>query len=247
MDGPNEKSKYFYIRLTGDYGLITSPETKGGGEKATYPVITKQAVLGILDACYFKPVLKNVVDEVKVINPIRTHTMGVRVPKDDYKQDRSNITYLVNPEYLIKYHFEWNLFRDDLKKDRNMKKHEAIMQRSIERGGRRSIFIGASECQGYVNAITKEEYESKISYYEGQTLSFGLMFNSFKYPNKPGEKLYSYFGNVIMKDGIINFKDQEDCEVKNELSTYGFKYPEQELSVDEEYAKLEGRWLNDTD
>lgn len=232
------KSKYFYIRLKGDYGLITAPETKGGGERATYPVITKQAAIGIIDACYFKPVLRNVVDEVKVINPIKTHTMGVRVLKKDYSQDRSNITYLVDVLYLIKFHFEWNLDRDDLKNDRNMKKHEAIMERSIKRGGRRPIFIGASECQGYVDAISEEDYLKAKSAYDGQTMSFGLMFNSFRYPVKPGEKLYSYFGNVIMKDGIIKYKEQDECEVKNELSSYVFKYPEYETSVDEEYEKL---------
>ncbi|MET3617629.1 hypothetical protein ABID14_001263 [Peptoniphilus olsenii] len=39
---------------------------------------------------------------------------------------------LENVEYLVKFHFEWNLDRDDMAQDRNMKKHEAIMERSLE-------------------------------------------------------------------------------------------------------------------
>jgi CRISPR-associated protein Cas5d len=63
-----ERSKYFYIKVTGDYALYTSPETKAGGEAFTYSVPTRQSLHGIVDACYFKPVFTNVVDEVKVMN-----------------------------------------------------------------------------------------------------------------------------------------------------------------------------------
>ncbi|MET3617630.1 CRISPR-associated Cas5-like protein [Peptoniphilus olsenii] len=45
-----EKSKYFYIKITGDYALYTSPESKGGSESFTYSIPTRQALHGIVDA-----------------------------------------------------------------------------------------------------------------------------------------------------------------------------------------------------
>lgn len=127
-----EKSKYFYIKITGDYALYTSPESKGGSESFTYSIPTRQALHGIVDAWYFKPVLRNVVDEVKVINQIKTHTMGSRALYNNGSPGLNYITVLENVEYLVKFHFEWNLDRDDMAQDRNMKKHEAIMERSLE-------------------------------------------------------------------------------------------------------------------
>ncbi len=43
--------------------------------------------------------------------------------------------------------------------DRLPNKHEAIMERSIRKGGRRNIFLGTSECFGLVDEISQEEYE----------------------------------------------------------------------------------------
>ena len=62
-----EKSKYFYMRITGDYALWTDPATKGGGERISYQIPTAQAIQGICDAIYFKPTIRNIVDEIKVV------------------------------------------------------------------------------------------------------------------------------------------------------------------------------------
>ena len=35
------------------------------------------------------------------------------------------------------------------------KKHEQILLRSMERGGRRDVFLGARECIGYIERIRK--------------------------------------------------------------------------------------------
>lgn len=231
------KSKDFYMRVFGDYALWTAPETKGGGEKTSYQVITRQAATGIVDACYFKPVFINVVDEVKVIKPIQSHTMGYRALYGNGSLGLNYVTPLVDVEYLIKYHFEWNMDRDEYANDRNFKKHEAIMDRSLEKGGRRDIFLGAREFVGYIEKISEEDYnfpKDKDFYYKNRTIAFGLMFHSFKYPKESGGKLISYYANTVMKNGTIKFKSQDECEVKNILSDYSFKYPIQKKSVDVE-------------
>ena len=153
-----ERSKYFYMKVTGDYALWTDPATKGGGERISYQVPTVQALQGICDAVYFKPTIRNVVDAVKVINPVRFHSMGYRALYADLSAGLNYVTVLEDVEYLLKYHFEWNLNRDDLLQDRIMKKHEAIAERSLKRGGRRDVFLGAREFIGYVEAIDEDEY-----------------------------------------------------------------------------------------
>ena len=65
------------------------------------------------------------------------------------------------------------------------------------------------------------------------------MFSEFIYPTDPGEELISCFTSINMKDGVITFKDSKDCEIKNTLDTYSFKYPDEIKSVDKEYEEYE--------
>ena len=229
-----EESKYFYMRITGDYALWTDPATKGGGERISYQVPTVQALQGICDAVYFKPTIRNVVDAVKVINPVRFHSMGYRALYADLSAGLNYVTVLEDVEYLLKYHFEWNLNRDDLLQDRIMKKHEAIAERSLKRGGRRDVFLGAREFIGYVEAIDEDEYLKEKTFYSGSDLDLGNIFHSFIYPNNEEGKLKSLFTHTIMKDGIIKFKSQDECEIRNALSSYTFKGHKGVVSVDEE-------------
>lgn len=229
-----ERSKYFYMKVTGDYALWTDPATKGGGERISYQVPTAQALQGICDAVYFKPTIRNVVDAVKVINPVRFHSMGYRALYADLSAGLNYVTVLEDVEYLLKYHFEWDLNRDDLARDRIMKKHEAIAERSLKRGGRRDVFLGVRELIGYVEAIDEEEYLREETFYFGSDLDLGNIFHSFIYPHSEDEPLKSLFTHTYMKDGIIEFKTQEECEIVNTLSSYTFKGHKSVVSVDEE-------------
>lgn len=228
------RSKCFYMRITGDYALWTDPATKGGGERISYQVPTVQALQGICDAVYFKPTIRNVVDAVKVVNPVRFHSMGYRALYADLSAGLNYVTVLEDVEYLLKYHFEWNLNRDDLLQDRIMKKHEAIAERSLKRGGRRDVFLGAREFLGYVEAIDKDEYLKEKTFYSESDLDLGNIFHSFIYPHSEDEPLKSLFTHTYMKDGIIEFKTQEQCEIVNTLSSYTFKGHKSVVSVDEE-------------
>jgi len=238
------KVKEFFVRIKGDYGLISNPASKGGGEKYSYSTPTKQCLTGIVDAIYFKPTFKNIVTEVKVMKPIQTEVIGTRALLGSMKADLNYVSYLVDVEYLVRFHMDWDKNRVDLTYDRNAKKHEAIMEKSIRRGGRRDIFIGTRECVATAEYITKEEYIQAKSYYENQVLSLGIMFQEFEYPIEPNEPLKSYFTNTVMKYGVIEFKKREECEIVNILSNYKFKRPEIIKSVDDElneYEQMETR------
>ncbi|HEM6116120.1 type I-C CRISPR-associated protein Cas5c [Streptococcus pluranimalium] len=232
------RSRNFYLRLRGDLALFTNPATKGGGERSSYPVPTRQALQGVVDAVYYKPTIANVVTEVKVINQIQTELHGVRALLSNYSADLSYVSYLSDVEYLVKFHFTWNDNRPDLEHDRLPNKHEAIMARSLKKGGRRDVFLGTRECHGLIDAISQEEYESATvpDCYKGQTIDFGIMFHSFAYPTDKQTPLRSYFTQTVMENGTIHFKAQSECEIMNTLSSYAFKTPGQVKPVDEEYA-----------
>ncbi|MDY4761343.1 type I-C CRISPR-associated protein Cas5c [Streptococcus thoraltensis] len=229
------RSRNFYMRVRGDLALFTNPATKGGGERSSYLIPTRQALQGVVDAVYYKPTIVNVVTEVKVINQIQTELHGVRALLADYGADLSYVSYLSDVEYLVKFHFTWNSNRPDLEQDRSPNKHEAIMTRSLKKGGRRDIFLGTRECYGLVDEISQEEYDATISYYDGQSIDFGIMFHSFAYPTDKQTPLRSYFTQTVMENGTVCFKNQEDCEIMNTLSSYAFKTPGQVKPVDEEY------------
>lgn len=56
---------------------------------------------------------------------------------------------------MVKFHFEWNLNRPDLMNDRQEIKHQQILLRSLDKGGRRDVFIGTRECIGAVRELAR--------------------------------------------------------------------------------------------
>ncbi|HDR16620.1 MAG TPA: type I-C CRISPR-associated protein Cas5, partial [Desulfobacteraceae bacterium] len=60
------------LLVWGDFASFNRPEMKV--ERVTYDVITPSAARGILEAIYWKPEMRWVVDRLRVLNPIRfTH------------------------------------------------------------------------------------------------------------------------------------------------------------------------------
>jgi CRISPR-associated protein Cas5d len=57
------------LRVSGDYACFTRPEMKV--ERVSYDVMTPSAARGILEAIHWKPAIKWIVEEIRVLNPIR--------------------------------------------------------------------------------------------------------------------------------------------------------------------------------
>jgi CRISPR-associated protein Cas5d len=57
------------LEISGDYALFSRPEMKV--ERVSYDIITPSAARGVLEAIYWKPQFRWVVDEITVLNPIR--------------------------------------------------------------------------------------------------------------------------------------------------------------------------------
>lgn len=201
------------FRLWGNFALFTDPITKIGGEKCSYHIPTYEALKGIARSIYWKPTFIWFIDKIRVIKQIRTQTKGIKPL--NYSEGGNTLAfynYLSNVEYQVQAHFEWNLQLPELTNDRIDGKHYEIAQKLLKRGGRRDIFLGTRECQGYVEPCVFGEGQG---YYDDvPELSFGFMFHSFSYPEESGEcKLYSKFWNAKMKHGIVEFPRPNDCSI----------------------------------
>lgn len=195
----------------GNYALFSDPITRVGGEKFSYQIPTYQALKGILESVYWKPTLIWYIDEARVMNKIQTQSKGMRPIK--YASDGNDLayyTYLKDACYQVRAHFEWNEHRLELIHDRNEHKHHNIAKRMIELGGRRDIFLGTRECQGYVEPCVFGEGEG---FYEDYgELNFGVMVHGFDYPDETGKDEMSVrlWKSAKMDNGYIKFPKPND-------------------------------------
>jgi CRISPR-associated protein Cas5d len=138
------------FKVYGKYALFTDPLTKIGGEKCSYQIPTYEALKGIISSVYWKPTIIWIIDKVRIMKPVKTQTRSAKPINYSGGNSLSIYTYLADVEYQVQAHFEFNLNRKDMEQDRNENKHYFVAKRMIERGGRRDVFLGTRECQGYV-------------------------------------------------------------------------------------------------
>jgi CRISPR-associated protein Cas5d len=183
---------------------------------------TYEAIKGVLKSIYWKPTLIWYVDKVRIIKPLRTQTKGTKPLNWNGGNSLAIYTFLHEVEYQVEAHFEWNLHRPELEKDRIDGKHYSIAQRMLEKGGRQDIFLGTRDCQGYVEPC---EFDSGDGAYNKiDELAFGLMFHSFAYPDETGgDNLESLFWQATLKNGILQFPRPEDCAVRRVVRPMSIK------------------------
>jgi len=213
-----ERDNSIEFKVSGRYALFSDPINRIGGEKFSYQVPTYQALKGILESVYWKPTLIWIIDEVRVMSLIKTQSQGIRPVSFGGGNTLSIYTYLANVVYQVRAHFEWNYNRPNLEQDRNENKHYFITKRMINCGGRRDVFLGTRECQGYVEPCKFGEGDGAYDNYG--LLSFGLMFHGFDYPDETGQdKLIVRLWVPVMNNGCIKFTKPEECTIKRELSS----------------------------
>lgn len=212
-----KKENSVEFKVSGRYALFSDPINRIGGEKFSYQIPTYQALKGILESVYWKPTLIWIIDEVRVMKPIRTQSQGIRPINYSGGNTLSIYTYLSDVEYQVKAHFIWNENHPDLEQDRNENKHFSIAKRMIRAGGRRDIFLGTRECQGYVEPCAFGEGTG--AYDDYGTISFGLMFHGFDYPDEiGGDRLIARLWTPVMDNGYIKFLAPKECWIKRDLS-----------------------------
>ena len=233
------------FQVSGEYALFSDPVTRVGGEKFSYQIPAYEAVKGILQSVYWKPTFCWLIDELRVMKPIQTETKAIRPIAYNGGNDLAYYTYLKDVCYQVRAHFVWNENRPELEHDRNENKHHHIARRMIERGGRRDVFLGTRECQGYVEPC---EFGSGDGYYDTppRELAFGFMYHGITYADEAvleedRGKMTVRFWNPVMKNGYITFLHPEECEKKRHIHEMEIKkFPDQTFSGLEEFEKEGG-------
>lgn len=135
------------LRVWGDYALFSRPEMKV--ERVSYDVMTPSAARGILEAIYWKPAIRWVVDRIHVLKKVRFenirrnelsnkasitekvikhgNTLVCQYIEKDRQQRASMV--LKNVDYIIEAHFELTINEDS-----GPGKHLAIFERRVKKG-----------------------------------------------------------------------------------------------------------------
>lgn len=215
------KKNTIEFEVSGRYAMFSDPVFRVGGEKFSYPIPTYEALKGIASAIYWKPTFTWFIDDVRVMNQIITESKGILRPAivlGGGKKQLDCYTYLKNVKYQVRAHFEWNKNRPDLQEDRIDGKHYSIAKRALQKGGRRSAFLGTRECQADVVPCSFGEGESFYDHNESfeNAIRFGLMYHGITYPdereNINDEQIMTVnFWNPEMKDGVIHFCRPSEC------------------------------------
>lgn len=217
--------KYVEYEVCGEMALFADPLISAGGEKTTYSVPTYEALKGITKSIYWKPTFIWYIDKVRIINRIRTETIGTRLPKTETigtrlpktnmnSPDLANYTYLVDVKYQVSAHLEWNKNRNEYVGDRDEMKHYGIFAKSLLRGGRMPVFLGKSECSADVSPCMFGEGSSE--YDHSGIVNFGYMYHGITYPDEAYSdetrgKLTLDYAPVTMENGVISFKKPFEC------------------------------------
>ena len=212
------------VKVWGYYALFSRPEMKV--ERCSYDVMTPSAARGILEAVYWHPGMRWIIDKIYVNKPIqftsvRRNEVKSKVsannvlpvyngsPKRLYLSSKAEIVQrssilLRNVEYVIEAHFEMT---DKANISDNSGKFKDIIMRRLRKGECfHTPYFGCREFP--VRFCLCEEEEIHTAYSDEDERDLGFMLYDMDYSNP--ENIQPMFFRAIMKKGVIDLKD---CEV----------------------------------
>ena len=211
------------LEVWGDFACFTRPELKV--ERFSYPVITPSAARGILEALFWHPGLRWIIDKIYILSEIqytniRRNELKAKISasnvlsfaakgegelyqstKDDIQQRAS--TVLKDPRYIIEAHFEMTEYAN---LSDNPGKFREIFVRRARKG--QCYFMPYLGCREFPAHFRLYEEESIAAAYHGETRDLGLMLYDIDYSDS--NNLRPTFFHAQLVDGVL---DLRDCEV----------------------------------
>lgn len=210
------------VRVQGRYALFTRPEMKA--ERVSYDVITPSAARGILEAIYWKPAIRWVIDKIHVLREIEftnirrnevgskasTHNAlqamrGAEIPLYiDVTADRQQRAAMLLKEvdYAIEAHFErveehWG--------ERDTEEgHYNIILRRLRKGQYfHTPYLGTREFPAHVELI-EDAQDIPPSPLKGER-DLGWMLYDLDFSDP--DNIQPMFYRAIMKDGVIHVQE----------------------------------------
>ena len=210
------------VKVWGEYALFSRPEMKV--ERCSYDVITPSAARGILEAIYWHPGMKWVIDKIYVQKPvqftsIRRNEVKSKISSNNvlpvyngadkrlYISTKSDIVQrasllLRDVSYVIEAHFEMT---EKAVESDNPGKFKDIIMRRLRRGECYHMpYFGCREFPANFCLCEDEKIETA---YSGEK-DLGFMLYDMDFSDL--DNIRPMFFRALMKDGVINLRD---CEV----------------------------------
>ncbi len=211
------------VEVWGDYALFTRPELKV--ERVSYDVMTPSAARGLLEAIYWHPGMRWVIDRIYVLNPIRftnirrnevSATLSAAkartamaggeadlcIRTQECIQQRAAMV-LQDVHYVIEAHF---VMTDRAEPGDNPGKFCDIMRRRLEKGQcYHQPCFGTREFPAHFRAWRGGEPETA---YPDADRELGFMLYDMDYSDP--ENIRPQFFRAALRRGIL---DMRECEV----------------------------------
>lgn len=211
------------VHVWGDYALFSRPEMKV--ERCTYDVITPSAARGLLEAIYWHPGMRWVIDRIYVRNPIeftsiRRNEVKSKISssniltvmnggdKDLFLSTKEDIAQrasilLTNVDYVIEAHFEMT---EKANESDNPGKFKDIIVRRLKTG--KCYHTPYFGCREFPAKFELYENTEVSTVYENSECDLGYMLYDMDYSDP--EDIQPMFFRAVLRNGIL---DLADCEV----------------------------------
>ena len=212
------------VRVWGNYALFSRPEMKV--ERCSYDIMTPSAARGIMEAVYWHPGMRWIIDKIHVVNPVsftsvRRNEVKSKISagnvlrvyngadKPLYISSKAEIVQrasliLRNVEYVINAHFEMT---EHANESDNPGKFKDIIMRRLRKGECFHMpYFGCREFPANFRLCEEEEIKTAYDDVEEKDLGFMLFDMDYSDPNN----IQPMFFRAVMKHGVL---DLRDCEV----------------------------------
>ena len=206
-------------RVWGNYACFTRPEMKV--ERVSYDMITPSAARGIIEAVYWKPSIRWIIDKIHVLNDIEftnirrnevTDKVSTNIVKQMMKKKKGELFYLSsnekrqqraglilkNVDYVIEAHFD--MLKNTNETDDNEKKHYNMVCRRLQKGQyHHAPYLGTREFGAKIALI--EHAEIPQSVISGK-IDLGWMLYDMDYSDQ--ENIQPQFFKAELINGILD-------------------------------------------
>lgn len=218
------------IRVSGDYALFTRPEMKV--ERVSYDIITPSAARGIIEAIYWKPAIRWVIDKIHVLKEIeftniRRNEVSKKINESEVqqvmngadkalyivasdtenkiRQQRASLV-LKNVDYIIEAHFD--LIDKDTGEIEEKKHYNIVLRRLREGQHFHAPCLGTREFGAKVEFIEEGE---PIPQSPLKDMELGWMLKDINFSD-PADIRPEFF-RASLKNGVLDLRNT-DTEVR---------------------------------
>ena len=203
------------IEISGSYACFSRPELKV--ERVSYEVITPSAARGIVEAVFWKPAIRWVIDEISVCKPIVFETIRRNEVKkkastphpiatNEERTQRASLI-LKNVCYLVTAHFEMTSQATEMD---NKGKFADMVKRRLRKGQfYHKPYLGVREFPAEVRLIERNEDAPQPI---NESRSLGLMLYDVDYLKDEEGNVRAFCPTFFMgemKNGVMDLREVE--------------------------------------